>query len=84
MVLYTHRGQTPDIDEEATEMIEIARITTFATSNRRDIVRRLMGTCDSFKNLTFADAISQYRYYENCGLVIHGDGYLAIYNDCEN
>lgn len=65
-------------------MIEIARITTFATANRRDIVRRLMGTCDSFKNLSFADAIAQYRYYEQCGLVIHGDGYLAIYNDCEN
>ena len=65
-------------------MIEIARITTFATANRRDIVRRLMGTCDSFKNLTFADAIAQYRYYDRCGLVINGDGYLVIYHDFKN
>ena len=65
-------------------MIEIARITTFATTNRRDIVRRLMGTCKSFKGLTFADALAQFRYYERAGLVQYGDGYLAIYHDCEN
>ena len=65
-------------------MIEIARITTFATANRRDIVRRLMVACKSFKNLTFADAIAQYRYYERCGLVVHGDGYLVIYHNYEN
>lgn len=65
-------------------MIEIARITTFATANRRDIVRRLMGTCKSFKNLTFANAIAQYHYYERCGLVVHGDCWLAIYHDSEN
>lgn len=63
-------------------MIEIARIHTFAIRNRRDIVRRLMGTCESFKNLIFADAIAQYRYYEQAGLVKIGDGYLAIYHDC--
>ena len=63
-------------------MIEIARITTFATANRRDIVRRLMGCCDSFKRLTFADAMAQYRYYEGAGLVVTGDGYLVIYHDC--
>lgn len=63
-------------------MIEIARIHTFAIRNRRDIVRRLMGTCESFKNLIFADALAQYRYYEQAGLVKIGDGYLAIYHDC--
>lgn len=65
-------------------MIEIARIMTFGTTNRRDIVRRLMAMCDSFKNLIFDDAMAQYRYYETEGLVRHGDGWLAIYNDCEN
>lgn len=65
-------------------MIEIARVTTFATTNRRDIVRRLMGCCKSFKNLIFADALAQFRYYEQAGLVQYGDGYLVIYHDCEN
>ena len=63
-------------------MVEIARIFTFGTSNRRDIVRRLMACCESFKGLTFADAIAQYRYYEKSGLVSFGEGYLAIYHDC--
>ncbi len=63
-------------------MIEIARIFTFGTANRRDIVRRLMTTCDSFKNLTFADAIAQYRYFEQAGLVKATDNYLTIYHDC--
>lgn len=63
-------------------MIEIARIHTFATRNRRYIIRRLMGTCESFKNLIFADALAQYRYYERSGLVKICDGYLAIYHDC--
>lgn len=65
-------------------MVEIARIFTFGTANRRDIVRRLMGMCDSFKRLTFADALAQYRFYEKSGLVKFGDGYLVIYHDCEN
>ena len=65
-------------------MIEIARIFTFATANNRDIVRRLMGCCESFKRLTFADAVAQYRYYERQGLVVKRDGYLVIYHDCEN
>lgn len=64
-------------------MIEIARISTFATANRRDIVRRLMGTCESFERLTFADALAQFRYYELAGLVHRGDGYLAIFHDCD-
>lgn len=63
-------------------MIEIARIQTFATANRRDIVRRLMGTSETFKNLIFADALAQYRYYETAGLVKYGDGYIVIYHDC--
>ena len=65
-------------------MTEIARIITFATVNCRDIVRRLMGCCDSFKGLTFADALASYRWYESAGLVKHGDGYLVIYHDCDN
>ena len=65
-------------------MIEIARIMTFGTTNRRHIVRRLMAMCDSFKNLSFADAVAQYRYYENAGLVRHGEVWLAICHDCEN
>ena len=65
-------------------MIEIARIMTFGTTNRKDIVRRLMAMCDSFKSLIFADAMAQYRYYENKGLVRFGDGWLSIYHDCEN
>lgn len=65
-------------------MIEIARITTFATSNRRDIVRRLMGSCKSFKGLIFADALAQFRYYEQAGLVKCYDDQLVIYHDCDN
>lgn len=65
-------------------MIEIARIMTFGTTNRRDIVRRLMGCCKSFKQLTFADAFKTFCYYESQGLVVRGDGYLVIYHDCEN
>ena len=65
-------------------MIEIARITTFATSNRRDIVRRLMGSSRFFKNLTFADALAAFRYAEQNGLVRYYDDQLVIYHDCEN
>ena len=64
-------------------MVEIARIMTFATANRRDIVRRLMGCCESFKRLTFADALATFRYYEQEGLVKRGEGYLVIYHDCD-
>lgn len=63
-------------------MIEIARIFTLGTTNRRDIVRRLMACCRSFKQLTFADAMDQFRSYEKSGLVVVGDGFLAIYHDC--
>lgn len=65
-------------------MVEIARIFTFGTANRRDIVRRLMGCCRSFKNMTFATALEHFRYFELSGLVVYGDGYLVIYHDCEN
>lgn len=65
-------------------MIEIARITTFATANRRDIVRRLMGTCKYYKNLTFADALAAFRYSERAGLVEYSEGFVVIYHDCEN
>lgn len=65
-------------------MIEIGRIFTFGTTNRRDIVRRLMGTSDFFKRLTFYNAFQAFRYAENNGLVKYGDGYMVIYHDCEN
>ncbi len=65
-------------------MTEIARITTFCTTNRRDIIRRLMASCEAFKNMTFATATEQYRYYERNGLVKHGDGYLVIYHNYDN
>lgn len=65
-------------------MIEIARIFTFGCSNRRDIVRRLMGACPFYKRLTFADALSAFRYSEMNGLVRFCDGYLVLYHDCEN
>lgn len=65
-------------------MIEIARIFTFGTTNRRDIVRRLMGTSEFFKRLTFADAFHAYRFAEANGLVKRGDNYLVVYHDCEN
>lgn len=65
-------------------MIEVARITTFATRNRCDIIRRLMGCCEAFKKMTFATAAEQFRFYENSGLVKHGEGYLVIYHDCED
>lgn len=65
-------------------MIEIARIPTFATANRRDIVRRLMASSKFFKSLTFADALAAFRYSERAGLVKYGDDYLVVYHDCEN
>lgn len=65
-------------------LIEIARIFTFATRNRRDIVRRLMACCDSFKQISFPDALKMYCYYERQGLVVKKDGYLVIYHDCDN
>lgn len=65
-------------------MIEIARIMTFATPNNRDIIRRLMGCCEAFKNMTFATAYETYRFYERQGLIKRGEGYLVIYHDCEN
>lgn len=65
-------------------MIEIARITTFATANRRDIVRRLMGTSRFFKNLEFYDALAAFRYAERNGLVQWGDGYVVVYHNCED
>ena len=63
-------------------IIEIARISTFVTENRRDIVRRLMGCCESFKRISFYEAMKQFRYYETNGLVKSQDGYLVVYHDC--
>jgi hypothetical protein len=63
-------------------MIEIARIMTFAIANRRDLIRRLMGCCKAFENMTFATASETYRSYERAVLVKVADGYLVIYHDC--
>lgn len=65
-------------------LVEIARIMTFGTANRRDIVRRLMGCCKAYKNLTFADALADYRYHERNGLVKKCDTYLVIYHDLDD
>lgn len=63
-------------------IIEIARVSTVGTENRRDIVRRLMEECDSFKLLFFPDALAQYRSYERLGLVVKQDDHIVIYHDC--
>ena len=65
-------------------MIEIARIMTFGCANNRDIIKRLMGCCDSFKHMTFATAAETFRFYERSGLVKRSDGYLVIYHYCIN
>ncbi|MCD8088211.1 MAG: hypothetical protein LUE22_06465 [Oscillospiraceae bacterium] len=62
-------------------LVEIARIFTFGTRNRRDIVKKLMRESESFKRLIFADALHAYRYAETNGLVYRGDGYLVVYHD---
>lgn len=62
-------------------MIEIGRIFTFGTANRRDIVRRLMGTSEFFKGMSFADAIAAYRFAERSGLVRKTAEYIVIYHD---
>lgn len=64
-------------------MVEIARMMTFGISNRRELIKRLMGCCEAFKNMTFATACEQYRYYEREGLVKCGNGYIVIYHDCD-
>lgn len=61
-------------------MIEIGRLFTFGIRNNRDIVRRLMGTSDFFKGLTFADALEAYRYAEKSGLVFKTDEYIVVYH----
>lgn len=65
-------------------LTEIARIFTFGCQNRRDIVRRLMGTSDMFNGLTYHDAFESYRSAERDGHVKHGDGYIVVYADFSN
>lgn len=48
---------------------EIARIFTIGCNNNRDIIRRLMDTCESFKRMTLADAAATFRAYDRDGLV---------------
>ena len=61
-------------------MMEIGRIFTFGTANNRDIVRRLMGTSEFFKGLSFADALSAYRYAESNGMVRKTAEYIVVYH----
>lgn len=61
-------------------MIEIGRIFTFGLSNNRDIVRKLMGTSEFFKGITFADALAAYRYAERNGLVRKTAEYIVVYH----
>ena len=63
------------------EKVEIARIFTFGCANRRDIVRRLMGTSKAFQGLTFADALNAYRFAETSGLVDVTEHYIVVYHD---
>lgn len=60
------------------ERMEIARMMTFGTANNRDIVRRLMATQDSFKNMSFADAMKTFKSYEKDGLVRRTAQYIVI------
>lgn len=62
-------------------MIEIGRIFTFGTTNRRDIVRRLMGTSEFFKGISFADAIAAYRFAELNGMVRKTAEYIVVYHE---
>lgn len=64
-------------------MYEIARTFTFGISNTRDIVRRLMGTSEFFKGLTFANALAAYRYAERNGLVRKTSEYIVVYHDVD-
>ena len=62
-------------------MIEIGRIFTFGITNNRDIVRRLMGTSEFFKGLTFSSALAAYRYAETNGLVRRTSEYIVVFHD---
>lgn len=66
---------------EIEDKTQIATIFTFGCQNNRDIIRRLMACCDSFKRLTFSDAAQAFRSYDASGLVKRGDGYLTIFHE---
>lgn len=63
-------------------MIEIARLFNVENCTRRDIVLRLMASCEAFKRLHFHDALESYRYFEKNGLIVSEKGYIVIYFDC--
>ena len=65
-------------------MTVIAKINIAGANNRRDVIHRLMGCSEAFRNMTFATAAETFRSYERNGLVKWGDGYLVIYHDCDN
>jgi len=65
-------------------MVQVARISTFAAENNREIIRRLQAQSDFFKGMTVADALAQFRYAEQNGLVERGDGWLAVYHDAND
>ena len=83
MLLYVYKVNTNEKREE-TEMVEIARIMTFGTANRRDIVRRLMGCSRFFMVWTLGDAFASSLYAEYTGVVVGGEVWVALYHDCDN
>lgn len=62
-------------------MIEIGRIFTFGITNNRDIVRRLMGTSEFFKGMSFANALAAYRYAERNGFIRKTSEYIVVLHD---
>ncbi len=63
-----------------TGLTEIARVSTFGATNRRDIIRRVMNS-GAFGAVSFAQAVEAFRSYERAGLVASGEGFVVIYHD---
>lgn len=67
--------------DETRGLAIIGICTTFATTNRRDIVKRLMATCKSFKGYTFANALDLFRTCERRGWVEYSNGFCKVFFD---
>lgn len=59
----------------------IGMCSTFATTNRRDIVRRLMCTCKEFKQYQFSEALALFRSCERKGMVEYSNGFVKVFFD---
>lgn len=53
----------------------------FATTNKRDIVKRLIGTCKSFKQYRFSEALALFRACERNGFVEYDNGFVKVFFD---